>query len=196
LFQDNDPAIIWHPRAARGAVHTINSRPRPLLLCKCEFEAEENGWTFKIRRTPLFGPCHFLQMADVKRLTTARSWRRLVARSLGCLLVLQAVMAGIGLGMSASASEQTAFEICTSASSHHPGGNQQKSDHRPQCPFCLAATQCGRHYLSAPSVATAHSSNVEARVVGVFRVVCNDEISGFCSRRTSGDPRGPPEFSI
>jgi hypothetical protein len=137
-----------------------------------------------------------LQMLGVQRLTTARRWSRFLACGLGYLLVLQGLMASIGLGMSASASEPP-VEICTSyhAIGLQPSHNQKKSDHRPQCPFCLAAVQSCRH-LAGPGFAAAHTSYGETRLLGVFHVVRNCQVSGFCLRRTAGDPRGPPQFSV
>jgi hypothetical protein len=107
-------------------------------------------------------------------------------------------MTSVGLGMSAFAAPgRTGFVICglaTPTQTSTPDSDRQKRDPVPQCPFCFIAAQSAGHIAlagnatvlpayAAPSVATILDSVGDAIFVPQLR-------------RTSGDPRGPPAFSV
>ena len=115
-------------------------------------------------------------------------------------LAIQAVMASVGLGMSAAAaSGDFDFVICSFAAglNAHAGtdGGGQKPAPRPQCPFCFVAAQ------SDGNVATTGDAPAFPAYAGVQMA---DALSGHVGdgkfvpqfRRTAGDPRAPPLLSV
>jgi hypothetical protein len=114
------------------------------------------------------------------------------------VLAIQALMASIGLGMSAFAVPGPAgLVICrlaTPTQTPTPDSDDQRPGPAPQCPFCYIATQSAGHIAlageaaalpayAALSVASALDSVGEATFVPQFR-------------RTTGDPRAPPALSV
>jgi hypothetical protein len=73
----------------------------------------------------------------------------LIAICVAYALAMQALMASVGLAMSAATTAgQTDFVICNIAANlnaHAPAtdGDRQKPSPQPQCPFCFIAAQSG-----------------------------------------------------
>ncbi len=115
-------------------------------------------------------------------------------------LAIQALMASVGLGMSAAAASGHAdFVICNFAAGLNAramgDGGGQKPAPQPQCPFCFVAAQ------SDGNVATTGDAPAFPAYAGVQMV---DALSGHIGdgksvpqfRRTAGDPRAPPLLSL
>lgn len=112
-------------------------------------------------------------------------------------LAIQALMASVGLGMSAFAAPgQGDLAICshapTSTPASHSGG--QNPNPVPACPFCFVAAQSTGHIAlmgPVPSV-PAYAGSLTLPVL--------DQIGNGrsipASRRTVGAPRAPPPFSV
>jgi hypothetical protein len=107
-------------------------------------------------------------------------------------------MASVGLGMSAFAAPgRTGFVICglaTPTQTPPPGSDRQKRDPAQQCPFCFIAAQSAGHIALAgnATVLPAYAAPSVATISGCV----GDAISVPQLRRTCGDPRGPPAFSV
>lgn len=116
-------------------------------------------------------------------------------------LAIEGVMASVGLGMSAFAAPgQNAFVICSLAAGLNTdvprkGGDPENRAPRPQCPFCFVAAQSAGHLATAgePPVFPAY---VASRVAGTLSDYRNEEVLPPLPRRTVGDPRAPPVFSV
>jgi hypothetical protein len=147
-----------------------------------------------------FGLCYVSVMAGMRALIRTRLSGGLLAAGVACLLAFQAVIASIGLGMSAAWSLGPEFEICTAVVADNLDAPARKNDtgrsgHLPQCPFCFVAAQSAGH----PAVIGDEK---------VFRAFAGRDVSAspfataedsaFAGRlhRTTGDPRGPPPFSV
>jgi len=140
-------------------------------------------------------------MAGIRRLIRARWSGRLLAVALAYLLATEALIASIGMGMSAVAAPgRPEFAICSSVAEHSlvaPLDNRDrgKSGNQSQCPFCFLAAQSGIHLatigdgLASPAYATV-------QVVGFRYGNYDGRIPAPTLYRTTGDPRGPPHFSV
>jgi hypothetical protein len=134
-------------------------------------------------------------MPVLRKFIRSRRSSALLAVCVAYSLALQALMASVGLGMSAlAASEPDVSAICSFASRHAPTptDNRQKPHSGPQCPFCFVAAQSAGHIaLLGPAQAPPAYAQL---LVGVV----SDRIDEtFVPRlhRTAGDPRAPPVFS-
>jgi hypothetical protein len=116
-------------------------------------------------------------------------------------LAIQALLASVGLGMSAAATPgQAGFVICSFASGlnlHAPptNGDPKKPDPRPQCPFCFVAAQSAGQFatIGEPAVFAAYAGFDS---YGAHYGQSADAIFVPRFRRTVGDPRAPPKFSV
>jgi len=110
-------------------------------------------------------------------------------------LAMQALMASVGLGMSVFATPgQPGAVICHFASGSVPGGDRQKPSPEPCCPFCAVAAQ------SAGDIALVGEASAIPAHAGLFvAAVLNPPGNRTFApqfRRTAGDPRAPPVFSV
>ena len=114
-------------------------------------------------------------------------------------LTLQAVMASVGLGMSAGALlDPTGLVLCSFASNHANAPAQDSDRQKPtpatQCPFCFVAAQ------NAGNVATVGKASAFPAYVGLPIAAISDPsgdgvfVSRF--RHRHGEPRAPPAFSV
>jgi hypothetical protein len=138
-------------------------------------------------------------MTGMRALIRTRRSGGFLAAGVACLLAFQALIASVGLGMSAaSAFGQPKFEICGATAAHSldaPEHNDtDPAGHRPQCPYCFVAAQCA----SQPAMV----ADVKAPAFAV-RDVAASPYAGVNHRavhgrlhRTTGDPRGPPSFPV
>jgi hypothetical protein len=108
-------------------------------------------------------------------------------------LAIQALMVSVGVGMSAAAeADGTALVICN----HAPASpdDPQKPNSAPQCAFCFIAAQTSNNVLVAgdapalPPYATLPITTMPDRH--------GERVFIPQLRRTAGDPRGPPRFSV
>jgi hypothetical protein len=115
------------------------------------------------------------------------------------LVAIQAMMASVGLGMSAGALlDRTGLVLCSFASNHADApaqdSDRQKPNPAPQCPFCFIGAQ------SAGNVATVGKVSAIPAYVGLPIAAISDPIgdTAFVSqfRHRHGEPRAPPAFSV
>jgi hypothetical protein len=145
--------------------------------------------------------CYYLIMLRMRKFIRGRRASALLAIYIGYMLAIEAVMASVGLGMSAFAAPgQTGFVICDLAAGltgHVPatGGDPQKHAPQPQCPFCFVAAQGGGHAATAGEPPAFHAY-VGIRVAGRLSEPRGDKLVLLQPRRTVGDPRAPPVFSV
>jgi hypothetical protein len=113
-------------------------------------------------------------------------------------LAVQAVIASVGLGMSASSSAD-GFVLCSFAShqtANEPArdGGRQKPTPAPQCPFCFIAAQSSGH------IATVGDAPAFPAYAGSLSVAILDPIGAgtfvFQLHHAHGEPRAPPTFSV
>src|SRR3974390_2320453 len=111
-------------------------------------------------------------MTGLRRLIQARWSGRLLAVGLACLLAIDALVAGIGTGMSAVADPgQAEFAICSSVADHGlvaPSSNDEgnKSDQQIQCPYCFLAAQSADH-LATTGDASTYPAYADPYVTGL-----------------------------
>jgi hypothetical protein len=117
------------------------------------------------------------------------------------LIAAEALIASVGMGMSAIAPPgQAEFAICSSVADHGPvapsdSRDRNKSSHQSQCPFCFLAAQSAVHPATFGD-GLASPAYGEFQVTGLRYCIHNGEILGPAFYRTTGDPRGPPQFSV
>jgi len=122
-----------------------------------------------------------------------------LAVGLAYALALQALIASVGLGMSAaSTSAPFGLVICRLASgpaAAATGDEQNKRDQRPQCPFCFVAANGCAHpgLVGAVGVVPAYAAPAAGRPLDR---PLDDRIVPKTFRRTVGAPRAPPAFSV
>jgi hypothetical protein len=115
-------------------------------------------------------------------------------------LAIQAMMASVGLGMSARAAPERADDILCSSAFNQTANvpvrdrDRQKPSPAPQCPFCFVAAQSAGH---VPNVGKAPAFPAYA---GLLIAALSDLIGDgtFVSqfRHRHGEPRAPPAFSV
>jgi hypothetical protein len=116
-------------------------------------------------------------------------------------LAIQALLASVGLGMSAAAtSGQSGFVICafspwSGARTPATPNDRQAPDPQPECPFCFVAAQ------SAGAVAALGAAPVFPAYAGLPLAgsLDGDRDDGTfvpLFHRTAGGPRAPPRFSV
>jgi len=122
----------------------------------------------------------------------------LLAVTIAYSLAVQALMASVGLGMSAATPGAPGFVICSfaaSPSAHAPATNDDRqSPPRPQCPFCFVAAQTAGQVATvgdAPAVPAYSGTRIAGVVADHF--ADNTFIPQF--RHRLGEPRAPPTFS-
>jgi hypothetical protein len=137
-------------------------------------------------------------MNRLQQLVRSRSRGGLLAVCVAYSLVIQAVMASIGLGMSAGALlDRTGFVLCSFASNTNApvqDSDRQKPNPAPRCPFCFIAAQ------SAGNVATVGKASAMPAYVGLPIAAISEPIGDgafvFQFRHRYGEPRAPPAFSV
>jgi len=125
---------------------------------------------------------------------------RIFAVLLAYLLAAEGLVASVGFGMSAELATQPQFSICNSITDYGvvtPPSNTDpnRSGHQSRCPFCFVAAQSAGHLITIgdPPASLAFA---ELRITGSYYGKYNSEISLPGLLRTTGDPRGPPQFSV
>ena len=139
----------------------------------------------------------------LRQFVRSRSRGGLLAVSVAYSLAIQALMASVGLGMSAGAtgvtSDRAGFVLCSFASNQTANvpardGDRQRPGPAPQCPFCFVALQSASH------VATVGDAPAFPAYTGLLSAAISDPVgdSAFVSqfRHRDGEPRAPPAFSV
>ena len=146
-----------------------------------------------------FGPCYCQWlMKRLRQFVRLRSRGGLLTVFVAYSLAIQAVIASVGLGMSARASPD-GFVICSFAShqtANEPvqDGGRQKPSPAPQCPFCFVAAQSAGH------IATVSEVLAFPAYAGLLSTAILDPIGAgafvFQLHHRHGEPRAPPSFSV
>ena len=114
-------------------------------------------------------------------------------------LAIQAVVASVGLGMSANAAPERDDILCSFAFNQTANvpvrdDDRQRPGPAPQCPFCFVAAQSAGH------IATAGEVPAYLVYAGLSIAAISDPIGdgAFVSpfRHRHGEPRAPPAFSV
>ncbi|MGH6670498.1 MAG: DUF2946 family protein [Xanthobacteraceae bacterium] len=134
-------------------------------------------------------------MFRLRQFVRSRSSGRLLALWIAYSVAIQALMASVGLGMSAFAADgSVGFAICSHAAGlPTPSGHQNPKPSR-HCPFCFVASQSAGYI---PLVAEAPPLPVYAgRPIApvMDRIGDKGHVAQF--RRMTGAPRAPPVFSV
>jgi hypothetical protein len=115
-------------------------------------------------------------------------------------LAIEAMMASVGLGMSASAAAKPTDNILCSFAYNQTANVPVRDDDRqkprpaPQCPFCFIAAQSTNHF------ATVGQASAFPAYAGLLIAPTSDPsgdgafVSQF--RHRHGEPRAPPAFSV
>ena len=135
-------------------------------------------------------------MQSVRKLLRARRGG-LLAVTVAYALAVQALMASVGLGMSAfAAPAHGELVLCAHVSTGvpAPGSEDQKPSPAPQCPFCFIAAH------SAGTLALAGETPALPPYTALPLVLAGGHVdeSLFVAQRlrTVGAPRAPPAFSV
>ena len=140
-------------------------------------------------------------MAGIRALIRARWSGGLLAAGAACLLVLQTLIASVGLGMSAASPfGQQAFDICSAAATDSVNAPERKHEgtpnsRHPQCLFCFFAAQCASHPAAVGNARAFPAFAVDSVAASPYEAL-NYRAVHRRHHRTTGDPRGPPSFSI
>lgn len=118
-----------------------------------------------------------------------------MALSVAYSLAIQAMMASVGLGMSAGAApDQLGFVLCSYVSHQSAPAPGDRRAPTPQCPFCFVAAQSAGH------VATAGEAPVFPAYAGLLIAAISQPLvdGTFVPqlRRRQGEPRAPPSLSV
>ncbi len=139
-------------------------------------------------------------MTRPRQLVRSRLSGGLLAVLVAYSLAIQAMMASVGLGMSAGAEPDGAgLVVCRLGSNQTANmpardGDRQKPNSQPQCPFCFIAAQGAGH------VAIACQGLAFPAYFSLLIAAISDPIGdgAFVSqfRHRHGEPRAPPAFSV
>jgi hypothetical protein len=139
-------------------------------------------------------------MSRLRQFVRLRLRGGLLAVFVAYSLSIQAMMASVGLGMSAGAPpDRAGFFLCSFAShqtANEPAwdGGRQKPSPAPQCPFCFVAAQSAGHIatmgeaLAFPAYASLLSTAI-LHPIGAVAFI-------FKLHHRHGEPRAPPAFSV
>jgi hypothetical protein len=131
----------------------------------------------------------------MRKMIQSRRPGALLALVVAYALALQALMASVGLGMSAAAaSGNDGFALCVHAPDSRTTDDRKLPNPAPRCPFCFVAAQ------SSCDVAAVDGAPLLPAYAGLLIAgrLAGDGGTTFVPqfRRTVGAPRGPPVFSI
>ena len=143
--------------------------------------------------------CAILEsMLGLRKLLRARRSGSLLALTVAYSLAVQAMMASVGLSMSAP--DQRGHVICSfnsGPSAHTPAtsGDRQNPGPQPHCPFCFIAAQSAGH-IATMGEALAFPAYAGMQIADKFLVHIGDKALVSQFRRKVGEPRAPPTFSV
>jgi len=136
-------------------------------------------------------------MLSLRQFIRSRRSSAVLSACLAYALAFQALVASIGIGMSAfAAPEPASFAICSHTATDVPAAqhDRQKPGSAPVCPFCLVAAQCAGHtaFTGQTPVFPAYTAVLAARISHLI----GDGAFVPQFRRLAGGPRAPPGFSV
>ena len=125
----------------------------------------------------------------------------LLAAGAACLLVLQTLIASVGLGMSAASPfGQPAFDICSAVATDSLNAPEHKARRHPKQPSpampLLLFRRAMRQSPGAVGNAKAFPAFAVDSVAASPYEALNYRAVHRRHHRTTGDPRGPPSFPI
>ena len=136
-------------------------------------------------------------MSRLRHFIRARRFGALLTFCVAYALAIQALMASVGVGMSAFAAPgQSGFVICTYAADHapSPAGDPQKQNPAPRCPFCFVGAQSVGH-IALPGAAPAVPTYAGTPAAAIYdRIAEAAFVPQF--RRGAGGPRAPPVATV
>ncbi len=134
-------------------------------------------------------------MLGTRKMIRGRRPGALLAIVVAYALALQALMASVGLGMSAAAASGNESNVlCVHAPDSRTSDEHRIPNPAPRCPFCFVAAQSSCDVAAgggAPQLPAYTGLSIAGRLVGEGG---NTFVPQF--RRTVGIPRGPPAVSI
>ena len=148
-----------------------------------------------------FRMCYIFIMVGIRTLIRTRWSGSLLAACVACLLAFQALVASVGLGMStASPLGQPAFDICGALTTNGPDASAHNngtdpSGHPLQCPYCFVAAQCTAHPTIVGDAKVFPAFAGRGVAAALYASVNHRAVYGRL-HRTTGNPRGPPSFSV
>jgi hypothetical protein len=137
-------------------------------------------------------------MKRMRRFIRQRSAGGLLSAAMAYALAVQALLAAIGLGMSAAAaSEPGDLVICSydvALGTHGPASDDKSPSQRPQCPFCFVAAQTAGHVAAVGEVAAIPTYAGLQISATLDHQLGDGVVPQF--RRAAGGPRAPPAISV
>ncbi len=131
----------------------------------------------------------------LRRSIRSKRSSRLLALWIAYSLAIQALMASVGLGMSALAAPgPDVTVICGHASAGTPASDRQNPDSTPFCPFCFVAAQSAGYIPLVAAAPTFPLYAGEPIAPVADRISDVEFVPQF--RRMAGTPRAPPAFSV
>ncbi|HEX4040974.1 MAG TPA: hypothetical protein VHY10_04680 [Xanthobacteraceae bacterium] len=116
-----------------------------------------------------------------------------MALSVAYSLAIQAMMASVGLGMSAGAApDQLSFVLCSYVSHQSAPGDRRAPT--PQCPFCFVAAQSAGHVATVGG-APAFPANAGLLIAAISHPLVDGTFVPQLRHR-QGEPRAPPSLSV
>jgi hypothetical protein len=135
-------------------------------------------------------------MPSLRKFIRSRRPGAVLAVCIAYALAIQALIASVGLGMSAlAASGPDGSSICSFAprQAPTPTDKRQKPHSAPQCPFCFVAGQSVGH-IALLGPAQGPPAYAGLLIGAVSDGIDETFVPPF--HRTLGDPRAPPVFSV
>jgi hypothetical protein len=137
-------------------------------------------------------------MLGLRKLLRARRSGSLLALTVAYSLAVQAMMASVGLSMSApDQGGQVTCSFTSGPSAHTPAtsGDRQNPGPQPRCPFCFIAAQSAGH-IATMGEALAFPAYAGMQIADKFSVHIGYKALVSQFRRKVGEPRAPPTFSV
>jgi hypothetical protein len=137
-------------------------------------------------------------MKRLRQLVRSRSRGGVLAVLVAYSLAIQAMVASVGLGMSAGA-DRAGLVVCSLGSNQTANmpardGDRQKPNPEPQCPFCVIAAQSAGHVAIAGE-GLEFPAYFGLPIAAISHPLCDGAfVSQF--RHRHGEPRAPPAFSV
>jgi hypothetical protein len=137
-------------------------------------------------------------MKQMRRLIRQRGAGGFLSAVIAYALAVQALLASIGLGMSAAAASGPGeLVICSydvASGTHAPASDDKSPSQRPQCPFCFMAAQSAGHIAAIGQVTVIPPYAGLQTTVVLDHQFDDGSVPQF--RRVSGGPRAPPAISV
>lgn len=134
-------------------------------------------------------------MQRLRQFVRTRSRGGFLAVYLAYALAIQAMMASVGLGMSAGVTPNLAgFVICSVVSHRTAPGPDDRQTPAPQCPFCFVAAQSAGHAATAGDAPAFPA--YAGKLIATILYPPGDGTFVPHSRHRLGEARAPPTVSV